>query len=137
MRRLGVVGAASLILVPYLVLATLALAIGIAVNSAMGGLPAALRGPAFQSPGLYMLIALYALLHFPAWLVVVALTELLSVRTRSIVFLVISSIGFGVSLLVFNPTSLGGLHLWTMCWLSWTLMSVYYLATANRSAAPT
>jgi hypothetical protein len=115
----------------YLVIAIVALAVGIAINLAMGN---GIDGQNFFNPSFYLLAAEYGIFHMVALSVTAILAAVFSVRIRSILYLLLSVIGLLTSIYMYNPSKYGGLHLFIICWGSLVLIALDYVWRANTAS---
>ncbi len=113
----------------YVLIAAVALLIGIAINLAMGN---GLGGQDFFNPAFYLLVTEYGIFHVVALSITAILAAIFSPRLRSILYLSLSVLGFLVSIFVFNPSKYGGVHLFIICWGSLVLIALDYVWRTNR-----
>ena len=111
-----------------MLIAAASLFIGMAINFAMGHAP---TGANFFDSAFYLLVTLYSTFHIVALSIAAILAAFFSVRLRSIVYLSLSVIGFLASIIVFNPSKSGGVHLFIICWGSLVLIALDYMRRAN------
>jgi len=114
-----------------LLIALAALVIGIAINWTMGGGELNVFDPLA-----YLALAWYGTFHIVALSVARILSLILSlifsIRVLAILFLSLAVIGFLTSIYLENPTKVGGVSLFIICWSSLVLIALDNAWRVNR-----
>jgi hypothetical protein len=109
--------------VRYVLIAAAVLAIGIAINLAIGN---PLGAQTFFNPAFYMLLGEYSIFHMIALSVARIFKLIFSNRIRATLYLSLSIIGFLASIYLLNPRKFGGVHLFIICWSSLVVVALDY-----------